>query len=86
MNANITEVIAAVAHLDNLLSRLGGCDDGVVAITIDPQAFQRLLEHHPRATHAGNRFEIAGVVIRKGVPTGRGDGDQPEIRRATNGR
>jgi hypothetical protein len=78
---NLTAVIAAIAHLDNALSRETGRNEALISITLDKRAFDAIVASATNGRpHSSNRTEIAGVVVRKATPVGRGDRDQPEIK------
>lgn len=82
MAFNLTEFIALVAHMDNMLSAASRADDGVVSITLDPSAFNLVAQARYGAggvMKGANRLEIAGIIVRK--DHGLKDTTQPEIKK-----
>lgn len=80
MAFNLTEFIALVAHMDNMLSAAARTDDGVVSITLDPSAFNLVAQARYSGVKKGlNRIELAGIIIRK--DHGLNDKTQPEIKK-----
>lgn len=79
MSVNFTEIIAAIATLDNVLSRVAHTDDGIIAITVDPRVFHALVAEARGRPVRGNRLELAGIIVRK--DHGLTDATQPEIKK-----
>lgn len=80
INIELTEIIASIAHLDNVLCRAArhATDDGIISITVDPLVFQAIANARPQAV-IRNRIDLAGVIIRK--DHGLIDTTQPEIKK-----
>lgn len=79
---NLTAIIHAIAMLDNVLSNETGIDEPVISITLEPEAFDLLVEalRRGRPEKTYNRITLDDITIRKAIPF-RQDTTQPEIKR-----